>query len=341
MHKLIGENNRVNYGCIDQPIEWNYEKFRLLDFFGKEIRGIRKRLVYHQFNYIGMTAGEYIIGFALVDLGYLRNVFAFIYEKGRGVLFESDDKCPGFSKKMSFPRNPDNYTAAFKSRKTSVRIEKSHDKGTFQVECSFKNRLKFNADFPFSIASHQPLRVLNPSVPTRFTFTEKCAPLVPDSFELFLDGRPLEYDPDKVCAVYDWSGGYLRRETNWYWTALGAVLDNKTSIGANFAAFTNETYFSENAFWINHQRTRAPRVIYDFDASDPYGTWHIYDEAGSVELFFKPEDERSDKVNGGPFIKMNFRQFVGEFDGMFKPAGGEEISFSRVKGFCEIHRSVW
>lgn len=342
MYQLIGENNRVNYGCIDEPIEWNYEGFRLLDFFGREIRGVRKKFAYHQFNYVGMTAGDYVLGFATVDLGYLYNVFAFIYQKGRGVLFESDDKCLGFSKKMNFPRNPDHYTTTFQSGKTSVRVEKSHEKGVLNVKCNFKNRLEFSAGFKYSISTHQPLRVLNPSDPNRFTFTEKCAPLIPQTFELRFDGKTLEFEPDEVCAVYDWSGGYLRRETNWYWTAFGAVLPDHTAVGANFAAFTNETYFSENAFWINRHRTRVPRVIYDFNIADPYQPWRIYDEDKQVDLVFHPEDERSDRVNGGPFVKMNFRQFVGEFEGVLRPgAGGPEAAFEKVKGFCEIHRSVW
>jgi len=68
MYKLIGNNNKVNYGCIDEPIEWNYEEFKLLDFFNKEVKGFKKNFAYHQFNYIGITAGEYIVGFATVDL---------------------------------------------------------------------------------------------------------------------------------------------------------------------------------------------------------------------------------------------------------------------------------
>ncbi|MBU2513437.1 DUF2804 domain-containing protein [bacterium] len=341
MVKLIGKNNRVNYGCIDEPIEWNYEDFKLLDFFNKEIKGFKKKWAYHQFNYVGITAGDYIVGFATVDLGYLCNVFAFIYSKEKGIILESDDKCLGFSKKMNFPRNPDNYLTSFKSGKTSVSVEKSHEKGMLSIDCNFKDRLKFKGTFPFSIDSHQPLRVLNPSVPTRFTYTEKCSPLRPTHFELSLDGNPLKFETDKVVAIYDWSGGYLRRETNWYWTAFGAVLPDKTSIGANLAALTNETYFSENAFWIDHKRTRVSRVLYDFNQLEPYETWRIYDEAGSVNLIFTPEGERNDKINGGPFVKTVFRQFVGAFDGFFKPENGEKIEFKEVKGFCEIHRAIW
>ena len=62
MYKVIVENNRVNYGCIDEPIEWNYDEFKLLDFFNKEIKGFKKKFAYHQFNYVGITAGKYIVG---------------------------------------------------------------------------------------------------------------------------------------------------------------------------------------------------------------------------------------------------------------------------------------
>ena len=50
---------------------------------------------------MGITAGEYILGFATVDLGYLYNVFAFIHCKDQGIIFESDDKALGISNRMN------------------------------------------------------------------------------------------------------------------------------------------------------------------------------------------------------------------------------------------------
>ncbi|RDG30143.1 MULTISPECIES: DUF2804 domain-containing protein [unclassified Oceanispirochaeta] len=341
MIKLIGENNKVNYGCIDDAIEWNYEDFILRDFFNKEIKGGKKKRAYHQFNYIGITAGEYMIGFAIVDLGSIKNVFGFLYKQGEGLLFESDDKALGGSGKMDFPRNPDAYVAKFQSGKTSIRIEKSHEKGVLNFNCNFKGRLKVKGSCPYSMKKNNPLRVLNPSDPNRFTFTEKCSPLRPNQFQLSLDGKKLDFDSNAVTAIYDWTGGYLRRETNWYWTAFGAVLPNRTTIGANLAAFVNETYFSENAFWINNKRSRISRVIYDFDVIDPYQSWHVYDEAGTIDLTFTPEGERNDKINAGPLVKTVFRQFVGTFEGYFHPEGGNKVEFKDVKGFCETHRAIW
>jgi len=46
-------------------------------------------------------------------------------------------------------------------------------------------------------------------------------------------------------------------------------------------------------------------------------------------------------VNAGPFVKTIFRQFVGSFDGFFKPQNSEKVEFKEVKGLCEIHRAIW
>ncbi|MBB6482478.1 DUF2804 family protein [Spirochaeta isovalerica] len=341
MKQLIGENNKVNYGCIDEPIEWNYRDFVLRDFFNREIKGLRKKRAYHQFNYIGISAGKYIAGFAIVDLGAVKNVFGFLYEMGSGIILESDDKCPGFSRKMDFPRNPDSYKARYESRSTSLLIDKDKDEGVLTIDCHFKKRLKIKGRFPYSMEKHRPLRVLNPNDPNRFTFTEKCSPLRAEDIEISLDGEKLPFDKETVTAIYDWSGGYLRRETIWYWTAFSAILPDGTSIGTNLAAFVNETFFSENAFWIDNNRTRVPRVIYDIDPLDPYKRWHVYDETGTLDLIFTPEGERSDKINGGPLAKAIFRQFIGMFEGYFHPEGEKRIDFHNIKGFCEIHRALW
>ena len=92
---------------------------------------------------------------------------------------------------------------------------------------------------------------------------------------------------------------------------------------------------------INHKKTRVSRVLYDFNEQEPYETWHIYDEAESVDFIFTPEGERNDKMNAGPLVKTIFRQFVGSFDGFFKPQNSDKVAFQKVKGFCEIHRAIW
>ncbi|RHX93239.1 DUF2804 domain-containing protein [Leptospira stimsonii] len=338
--KIIGSENKVNYGVFDGPVEFNYKEFQLLDFFGKEISGLKKRFAFKRFNYIGIITEEFLIGFAAVSLGYVYNVFAYLYHYKDGILYEFDTKGLDLGSSLLFPANPDEYKIQFKKGASFLSIEKSHSKGKLLVDAFLGKKLRFKFSADYGLKTHSPLRVLNPSEPTHWTFTEKCSPLIPSSLELSFQDRPLVFDPKKVTVLYDWSGGYLRRETNWYWAAFSSILPDKTTIGANFAALVNESFFSENAYWINHERQRVPRLIFDFSQKDPYKPWKIYDEEGLVELDFVPEGERKDKMNL-IFSKLYFRQFVGKFSGRFRTAKGKEVTFKDVYGFTEFHRSLW
>ncbi|EMP08308.1 hypothetical protein LEP1GSC124_3769 [Leptospira interrogans serovar Pyrogenes str. 200701872] len=57
-------------------------------------------------------------------------------------------------------------------------------------------RFQFQADF--ALKSHSPLRVLNPSEPTHWTFTEKCSPLIPSSLEISYQDKSLSFDRKKL-----------------------------------------------------------------------------------------------------------------------------------------------
>ncbi|MBU0927166.1 MAG: DUF2804 domain-containing protein [Spirochaetes bacterium] len=341
MRKIIGEGNRVNYGCIDEPVEWNVSDFKLLDFFDREVTGLRKKLAYHKFNFMGINSGDYAIGFAVVDLGFLYDVFAYLYHRADGLAYSLDVKLPKSTKAIAFPDDPDNHRISVSAPKCRVDIVKDQAARTLAVDCDFEGKLAFSGTFPYGIGPDGPLRVLNPSFPTRWTFTEKYAPLVPTRFELRRDGRPVPTEAGKTAAAYDWTGGYLRRETNWYWTSIAGILPGGETVGANFAAFVNETYYPENAFWAGGKRTRVPRVIYDFDPADPYSEWRVFDEDGLVDLRFRPYGERADRVNLMPLTKYVFRQFVGTFSGRLRDRAGNETAFESLPGFCETHRSVW
>lgn len=339
MYKIIGEGNRVNYGVIDETVEWNVADFELRDFFDRPVKGLRRRMAYHKFNFMGLNCGDLAVGFALVDLGFTYDLFAYAYRRGTGLVFSFDVKMPLWDRRVSFPDNPDRHLIRADGKGFSFLVRK--EGGRLEVDAVFGRRLELSASFPYSLAGNEPLRVLNPSVPTRWTFTEKCAPLVPDRFSLRLDGKTEGAAPGTVAAVYDWTGGFLRRETNWYWASAAGFLSTGIPVGLNLAALVNETYYSENAFWVAGKRTRVSRAIYDFDPCDPYKEWRIFDEAGSIDLRFNAEGERADRLKLMPLSKYVFRQFIGNFSGRLRQSDGNEFVLDRLPGFCEIHRAVW
>lgn len=341
MVQIIDTDSRVKYGSIDEPLEWNIDQYKLKDIFEKEIKGVRRRWAYHQFNYIGILNPEFVCGIAVVDLGYAYNIFSFYYDQKKGMQFHFDKKGVIRKGRLQFDRNPDSYILEYKDRSTELMVLKSHEKGALEVHCNFKSSLIINAVFDFSM-QNTPLRVCNPASPTRWSFTEKCSPLKTSEIDLCLNGSPVPVSKNKTFAIYDWSGGYMDRNTNWFWSSLGGLSTEETPVGANFAALVNESFYPENGYWIDGERTRMDRIIFDFNPGNPYESWDIHDEKRErVNLVFRPHGERSEKMNRFPFSSINFRQFIGSYSGWLKNSKGKKVHLEAVSGFTEIHQSIW
>ena len=341
MVKIIGDDNKVRYGVWDEPLDYNYKDFALYDFFGREIKGLRKKFAQGAFNYVGVSTGEYLVGAAAVALGYMNMVFAYLFHYQRGLLYAYEAKAPG-NFCLDFPFNPDGYDIRFSRGKNRMRLSKSHATGELVLEASLGGRLDVHLKAPYGLETHHPLRVLNPTEPTRWTFTEKCSPIVPRECEISLDGHAMPCDKSRTTLLYDWSGGYFRRETNWYWGAFSGLSAGRAPVlvGANFAALTNEAYFSENAFWINNQRTRVTRCIFDFDQKNLFKPWRLWDEAKTIDLVFAPAARRGENINA-LVLKSSFHQFFGRFSGVLRPPDGKPARLENLWGLGEFHRSVW
>ena len=339
MERLIGEDGRVRYGCVDGPVDFNHGDFPLRDFFGRRVGRLRRRMALGAFNYVGILGEGFVTGLAAVRLGYLANVFAFHFEYQGAKGWERSIKC--LPSALAFPMDPDEGAIRYQGRGCGLRLEKSHARAELEVAADF-GRLQVAGRFPYGFAA-QPLRVVNPSCgdPNRFTFTEKCAPLRPEALSVRFDGVERVPDPARVAALYDWSGGFFNRNSNWLWAALAGFLADGTPVGANFAALVNESFYPENAFWLGGERVRAAQVIFDYDPEDPRREdWRIHTEDGQVELRFRPLGERGERTRV-PFLKVNFRQFVGEYSGWLRDPEGRPVRLDRVPGLAEIHLSVW
>jgi hypothetical protein len=338
MHRLIGENGRVAYGCLDGPVEFNPEAFPLRDFFGRRLGGLRRRMALGAFTYVGILGDGFLVGLAAVKLGYACNVFGFFFDYRTRTMWERGVK--DLPWRLTFPLDPDESSIEYEGRGCRLDLVKSHAREVLEVEARFGDRLKVKGLFPYGFGKH-PLRVVNPSCgdPNRFTFTEKCAPLLPSELSVVFDGQERAIGP--AAALYDWSGGFLNRNTNWLWAAMAGTLPDGTTVGANFAALVNESFYPENAFWVDGKRVRLAQVIFEYDPEDPgKEDWRIHTEDGQVELRFRPLGERGERTRL-PFLKVNFRQFAGEYSGWLRDPGGRSVRLERLHGVAEVHQSVW
>lgn len=338
--KLVDERGQVTYGCFDGPVHLNAQAFRLRNFFGREVGRLRKRLGLGGFSFVGVATDEVMVGLAAVKLGYASQVFGYLYDFKSARLFEHSTKA--LPSRLTFPLEPDAHVIRFDKPGCRLRIDKSRAREHLEIDAEFGGRLRLQARLAYGF-EQKPLRVLNPSCgdPFRFTFTEKCAPLQAESLSIRFDGEERAPDPTKALAIYDWSAGYFNRHTNWLWSACAGRLPDGRPVGFNFAALVNESFFPENAYWIDGTRARVPRIIFDYDQADPYAReWRIFSEDGQVDLRFRPVAERSEQSRL-PFVKVNFRQFMGTYSGTLRDARGNPVALEAVPGLAELHLSVW
>ena len=54
-------------------------------------------------------------------------------------------------------------------------------------------------------------------------------------------------------ANLDWTLGYMRHETNWFWSCISSYLSDGRHFLLNLSMGVNETGVSENACWLDGQ----------------------------------------------------------------------------------------
>ncbi len=331
MYRLIGPDNTVAYGRIhEESIDFNCDEFILRDFFDREIRGFRRAWKFHKFNYIALTAGKFFAGIGIVDLGYLCTIFCYLYDLSKGKLFEYETKSP-FRKVITFPTQPDSYRITYKNMAV---VEKSSS--FLSVTADFGSTLKLDCVFPCERALQKPLRLASPASHNGWTFTEKMVLHAPTRLEIMYKGAPLPVQRDDAFLLSDWTAGFLRRETCWTWAAFSGHSTDGKPAGANLSAFVNETYYSENTYWLAGIPMETNHVIFEFRKNSPSNPWHIYSRTGDIDLLFTPMQERTQKLNLVA-LKSYFRQFLGVFEGTL----GNQVSISEISGVTEIHRALW
>ena len=338
--EIIDKNGEVRLGRVeDQQIDFNYKDYKLLNFFDKNIKGIKKRFKFHHFNYYGILSERYVLSFAVVDLGYIKNTFFYLYDyKKEEFLIQKDIKISPFSKKLVFPIDPDKYEIRFRSRRDFFTIKKDIFAKTISTKFSIDN-LIFEFIAKYSYKNNFPLKIVVPAGHNGWSFTEKCSTINEfEKLDVKFNNQKLEFENPSL--IYDWSGGYLKRSTNWVWANFSGLNNENKLIGANFATMVNETYETENIYWIEKESYDEDIIRIEYDKSNNYNPWSLTNKNKTISVTFYPKDEINDNTNL-IFVKNSFKQFIGKFSGYFLDKSGNKVEFENISGVTEIHKALW
>ncbi len=335
--KLINEDGQPSFGLFPDGIDdINHMDYDLRNAMDGKLGKLSKSLKFNQFQFVGFTSPELIVGIAIVDLKFASNCFVYAYEPKTN-RFEEFSFIQPLAINTQIGLQPNNSAAFFKKGQSTISISATETPRLRTVSVSLKSGFKVQAVINESI-DFEPLAVCARAGYTGWVYTQKATALVCSGSVEWGDKT---YDVESIGALasVDWSAGYMRRETSWNWGSLSYKLPDGRRVGFNLAAGVNETGFTENGLWLDGTLHKVDMVDFRFNRYDSKQVWVLRSNDGIINLSFKPAGQRKEKMNL-IFAASNFTQHFGQFYGDII-INGENIHLDGAWGFVEDHYAKW
>lgn len=335
--KLIDSDGQPHIGVFSRPVQnINYQDFAYHTPMDRRGTRWEKHFAFNQFQFVGVCSEDLVFGCALVDIKYIGNAFVYLYERASGNLREFSFMMPlGWRTHLS--TTPDAGTSHFQRGDIDFRLtSRNHPREKY---LQIKVGKTLTADLTVTEPSDfQPLALCTPTGFNGWTYTQKAAGLDVSGF-VRLEDRRYEFT-NAHKGSYDWSCGFMRRETAWNWACLSGKSEAGLTLGVNFANGVNETSFTENAFWVDGRMTKVNQIRFIYPKQRRHTQWRIESDDGKVKLRFEPEGARQEKLNLF-VLATNFTQLFGRFYGTLVDDNGEVHTLNGVTGFAEDHYAKW
>ncbi|GAB60119.1 hypothetical protein RNAN_3133 [Rheinheimera nanhaiensis E407-8] len=328
---VIGQDGLPCFGHYARPpAELGLERFVYRTVLDKPASALSKYLHFKQFQFVSLCHPDWQIGIAIADIRYLASAFCYFYDRNTGQLDELELLKP-FSLGVSMSPSPTQGEARI-SGKQHISLTLQHYNWHVRLSGAL-----LQGEFSLNgAADASPLALCTPTGYNGWTYTQKHNAL-PLNGTLSYRGKPL--DVTAALAGYDFSAGFMRRETSWRWGSISALLP-QGRFGLNLACGVNETGTTENGLWLNGQWQSLPPVAITLNRQQPQTPWQYHDDSGRVKLQFSPQQVRQQKLDLG-VLASNFRQYCGFFCGEITLANGEKLLLQQVPGLAEDHFARW
>lgn len=158
-------------------------------------------------------------------------------------------------------------------------------------------------------------------------------------------GERYVFSPDSALASLDWGRGVWTYKNTWYWSSLSCYVDGRR-VGFNLGyGFGDTSAASENMLFVENTAYKLGRVDFGIPGDctrkiDFLSDWHFTDDEGKLDLIFKPDIDRCDRLSLG-IITTDQHQVFGRFFGKVKCDDGQEIVFDGQRGFAEKVYNAW
>lgn len=286
----------------------------------------RKRWIY-----LGICMPEWVLGVAVVDLGFASNAFAYVGERGA--------KRPAEWKAVASPwaATVDRHSAAFSGRGGRVwaTLPEGDHAGVLEGEFSRGRGKRGRFALTLDGGASGAVTCVAPAGTggdSRWNLTIKNNTVTAGGV-LEWAGRSFELDAAPV--IVDVTEGYPARRTVWRWASGAGRVEGVGTVGFNFCALHNDSDRArENVLWVDGVPRALGRVRFGFDRFHPdQGEWSI--EGERVSLKFTPWGMRDGYEDMG-LVESRFVQPYGVFHGVI-----DGVKVDGVTGVVEDHEAYW
>jgi len=340
-------NGQPQFGVFSTVKHINY-----LDYYSplisqKPLSNWRKDLKANQFCFIQIIEPPFRVCFALATIKIATSAFVYIYNEETEQL-EIGEALQPITRRSEFKGDHYQGQMSFSHSKLSLTLDFTPEQVSIELDSHY---LTVNANLE---RQQQPLAICTPTGRRGWTFTQK-EPLSATTGEITIkagakitaDGQQHKIELTKTTrANLDWTLGYMRHETNWFWSCVNSYLTDGRHFLLNLSMGVNETGMSENACWLDGEIFYLPPVLFERKGTDDLSVdiWHIYHRnlgwsSFDIDLTFTPIRVYKKRDNFG-MVASIFEQWLGEYSGEIRLAG-KVIRLDKVLGLAEDHFAKW
>lgn len=319
----VDEEGRIRYGRYAGPIPY-------VNFGDRKRDRLRKK----EWHYTAVTTDRHFVAFAVVQLGYVANVFAYVVDRQKPDVPRTMEALLPLGRGLAFGASSvDGHT---RLEHQGQRIDVRYGLEGFHVELDLDvdgARLRG----AFDCLAGPSFSLVHALDASRIAYTHKASTYRVTGTLAHGDARILP--AEGALGTIDWTRSIANRTTRWKWASLSTHAEDGTPLGLNLSADVYDDAdgdSEENVFFdgdrvrplggVSFQVPRAPRTM----------PWHISSRQGSeVDLVFTPYGARGQVLDLG-VLKSDFVQPYGVFRGRIL-----DRAIDGAFGVVENHLSVW
>ncbi|MFW2176802.1 MULTISPECIES: DUF2804 domain-containing protein [unclassified Moraxella] len=339
-------NGKPQFGVFRRVNHVNYLDYPSHRLSQKPLKQWQKWLATNQFCFIRISQPPYQICVAIATIKLATTCFCYIYDENTQSIVIDEQLAP-FTLNTKLNQSPYTGKMAFVNKKSQVSIEFFEH----HFDISIHNKLVQLQATAQRYA--EPLAVCSPAGRHGWVFTQKeVANQLTGQWQINNNASLSRDFSTNALLSLDWTIGYMRRVTTWFWVSIHGFLHDGRQFSLNLATGVNESGTSENACWIDGKIAYLPAVIFERERQasmqpsmqSAMQAWRIYHQNlgwsdVDINLTFTPIHcyQKNDRF---VVIDSIFEQWVGHYRGEIR-LGEEVIQIDNLLGLAEDHYAKW